>query len=757
MLNPSPSPPPQTSRFSPTFANSMPVPVQSPSIIQHHQQRQPSYGTSQSVSPVSDYAARQQVQESSVPHHHQRQPSYGASQSVSPVPDYVSRQQLQEPSPTTNVPSTSGIRRPRLPSEAQTIYSSAMQAQVSHTETNQSPTYTTTATTRSTVDGQDLDYFTTSFGQNPNLSLSQNSPTANVPSSSGMRRPRPPSEAQSIYSSAMLAQTMPSPTDTSQSPIYTTRSTVDGQDADFDALSLYSSPLSAPSTSMPSPNFQPQRRHAASVDSSNFYITTSANQATSHLRATHTMPVPQRPQGPNVLRRKPKPSSSFFATLGSNSKPNKPNNTPKPNDVPIYVLVAQAPLESSTKPVTPAFQSTLYSKPPLIQESTTLSTNSNQNSTALQQMTQGQGQTYTQTTTSNQASLGTTSISNIPAQGLLNAPSVPNNTNVTQPSMGAMNAGSLPAGSATIPQLVPLRTQSTVGAVSAGSVPTAPVTVPVIRSLASPTGMVNPTPSMMSQTAGVSSASATLPTVSSINNVVPSMYSHLPASPNGMVNPTPSMMNQGTSLMFPQSQVSNGRGTATSLPYDQSLLSMPQLGSLPPTRMTGPLSVSPGLMGQPQLNNGFPNGMLPPSMGQAPMAMGGPQQPIMFPNGYMGGPFGAPVTQMQGGFPVQTPGVMVANNTPQQGKENDKNNELMKKVGMSVGKAVLKFGTKYALEQMGVDDSELIGFFFLCEMQTVETGFSCCRCSRKFDCFWGGTCCECGDFEKVGCASQHDV
>lgn len=214
-------------------------------------------------------------------------------------------------------------------------------------------------------------------------------------------------------------------------------------------------------------------------------------------------------------------------------------------------------------------------------------------------------------------------------------------------------------------------------------------------------------------------------------------------------------------MMFLQSQLSNGPaappGAAMSLPYNQSQLSMPQLGSLPlgtmaPSVSPPPMTVSPGLMGQPQLNSNFHNGMLPPSMAQPPMAMAGLQQPNMFPSRYMqGGPFSVPVTQIPGGFPPgQTPGVMVANNTAQQPSQaNDKNNEMMKKVGVGVGKAVLKFGTKYALEKMGVDDSEFL-YLNLIANYAVKTGFSGCRCSWNFDCCWGGTCGECGKFEKVG-------
>jgi hypothetical protein len=204
------------------------------------------------------------------------------------------------------------------------------------------------------------------------------------------------------------------------------------------------------------------------------------------------------------------------------------------------------------------------------------------------------------------------------------------------------------------------------------------------------------------------------------------------------LNPAPLTINQ-TSLMSTHPQLDTLSNGAT--PMHMSLINQPQSfmsthpqlnGSFPPPATISPASI-------PQQNNSFPNGMQAPNaMSQLQQPMFYPQQPNIMSNGYAPGvPFGATVTPMQGGILGQTPGLMahqMANNSAQPAEKDDKNKQLMKKVGMSMGKAVLKFGTKYALEQIGVDDSETI--FLELVLKDNDTCYSRCRSRCKCNCYW---------------------
>ena len=405
-----------------------------------------------------------------------------------------------------------------------------------------------------------------------------------------LRRSQQLSEAQSIYSSA-VPLSMQSPPGNSQYSVFSNSNS----EVEFDASILYLSPVSTSSHSMnsppaTSPNLHPQRYHGTSLDSSHSVppISSSASQD------PQSQPVQtsySRSKSHNVLRRKAKTASSLALIDPIVIQPT--TSSQKPREIPVYSLVAQAPLDPSSKPTTPAFQ--------------------------------------------------TSSIQ------------------LDQPSRPSISA------SMTIPQQqsLPLRAQTSPGYLT-GTMST--------DTLSLSNGMVSPP-----------------------LNSVPSLMSAHP-EPGSFSNgiPAPSM-------------------PASFNTQPQSLMSQTQLHGMAP-----PMTVSPTLMPLQQ-NNNIPNGMLPPNtMAQTmaqppsmlpngmlmPQTMPSPQPPNMLPNGYAPGlPYGT-ATPMQG-FVTQTPVQSMAVQQMNPAKE-DKNNQLMKKIGLTLGKAVVKIGTKYALEQMGVDDSALI-------------------------------------------------
>ena len=487
----------------------------------------------------------------------------------------------------------------------------------------------------------------------------------NNPSSFAMNHARHHS-AQSMYGTA-IPQMLQTPSDNSRFSMYSTNSHGTTQEMEFDASILYSSPVSAsPTSAVPfsspapiSPIFQPQRRQMTLNDSESF-TTPNSNQATNHLQSQSVQvsnPATRRFQPQNVLRRRKTKAAAALSAIPPIPQP--PATLQKPNEVPVYSLVAQAPLDATMKPTTPSFQTQLYSKPPVPSLLPDLSSNSNQNSGPLQQ--------------------------NIPPRTLSLPPLTISNQ---QGLFMSQYPSSAPTGSMTIPQqpLSPLRAQNTGG-------------------------------------------SHVIPPVSYMNSQVPSLmqansHSTLGLS-NGIMgaplNPIPMTMNHTPSLMSMSSNAqldgsSNGTtGPMNSIPpltYNQPLDGFSN-GSM---TLSGAPLVSPTLIPtQPPQPNSFSNGLLGNNaMAQPSLPMPPPQQSNMLSNGYaLGLPSSASVAQMQGEMIGQSPGVMGQPTAAQQKAvpKDNKNNQLMKKVGMSFGKAVLKFGTKYALEQIGVDGGALFAFF----------------------------------------------
>lgn len=504
----------------------------------------------------------------------------------------------------------------------------------------------------------------TSSVQDYTLRQHQNpSPPENNSSQFVMHRARQPSEAQSIYGTS-IPQSLQMSSDNRYS-IYSTNGHAPSQEMEFDASILYSSPTSAPpqnpavpfSSPVPvSQNFQPNRRQEMTLDGSESYFTTPSNQAT-YLPRSQTIqvsdPATRRFQSHNVLRRRKTKAASALAPIPL--KPVEPPAFQKPNTVPVYSLVAQAPLDASAKPTTPSFQTSNYSRPPL---PPFLHTTSNpiQNSGPLQTATQQRTQSLPPILTSNQES---TMI-----QGhLLSQNSSPTNQ-LTQTSAPTTTSGMMVMSQQS---LSPLRAEAT------GGVPSAISSVPYMNSQ-----LLGSTAGLSNGTMGASLNSTMNPTTS----LMSMPYNPLDGYSNGMAalsmsSIPPMTLNQSQSLMSSQPQLnglSNGTMTLSGAPL------------VSPTFIPSP---------QPQELNGFSNGL---SGNNAMVHL----QPNMLLNGYPQGlPSGVPATQVQGGMTSQVPEIMVESAAQKTG--NKQNKQLMKKVGLSL----LKFGSKYALKQIGIDESEI--------------------------------------------------
>lgn len=488
-------------------------------------------------------------------------------------------------------------------------------------------------------------------------------PPENNPSPFAMHRARQPSEAQSIYGTS-IPQSLQMPSD-SRFSIYSTNSQSPSQEMEFDASILYLSPISA-SSNPPVPKafgppvpvsqiFQPNRRQGMSSES---FLITPSNQATYPQRSQTVQvsdPATRRFQSPNVLRRRKTKATAALAPIPQ--KPAKPPAFQKPSEVPVYNLVAQAPLDTNAKPTTPSFQTTTYSRPPLPYATTDPIQNYGSVQTAVQQ----RSQSLPPISTSNQ---GSTMM-----QGLVSQNSAPNH--LTQTSAPITTSGLMAMPQQT---LSPIRSEITGGGPSVNS------SLPYLNS------------QMLGSTVALSNGTMGAPL-------------------NSMMNHTPSLMSMPSN---PLDGYSNGTAALpmTSIPplalnQPQSLQS--QLNGLLNGTMSAPL-VSPTMMlPQPQEPDSFSNGLSGNNaMAQPPFAMA-PLQPSMLLNGYAQGlPSGAAAIQMQGGMTQQIPEVI---EDPAAKSTKDKQNkQIMKKVGMSLGKAVLKFGTKYALEQIGVDEGEIFAY-----------------------------------------------
>jgi hypothetical protein len=394
----------------------------------------------------------------------------------------------------------------------------------------------------------------------------------------------------------------------------------------------------------------------------------------------------------NVLRRKVKSST----ILGNIPKPIQP--APKTRDVPTYSLVAQPPTNNVAKATTPAFQTLAYQNPPI---SSTLPGISNPNLGDPQQSLT-QSQSFTQLTAFNQAPLGSTSM-----QGAFNS-QFPSSMQANQPSSLTTSTGPQ-ATAPTIPQqsMFPLQAQTT-GQSFFSAPPMNTQALPSTMGLSN--GVFSPS---QAQATGQSVTNGTFSSAPSMNSQPPMHFHTQPTSSLIPTHPEPNGISNGT-VAQPMASMSMPFNQPQSSMYTHRQSDSFSNGTMGPSAVPPPLTASSILLPPlPQQNNTFPNGMLQSNNMAQPTFL--PQQPNTLPNGYAPGvPFGAPATYVQVGNPGQTPGVMahptVNNNTqqtPQAEAKDDKNKKLMKKAGMFVTKAAVKFGTKYVLEQMGVDDGKI--------------------------------------------------